>query len=1086
MSGYYSKNEVVANGNSIGITGNGGTSDDNQLTIVFEGTHQFSLAFKPDQGGNFVGKNLGFTDYENREIFTLALKTAGSENELGSIETGEVALFFNTNFSTLGNNVVVVHSEWKDVVTSLIKFDVNYKFEPIQSVRLGSQTGATLSYDLQNPPAKMDLLADLSDVSGTEVRIVQHIKPFLLVKPAAVGLEAHGSLSEDYRYSKKDGQLEPYSAYRTTVQFPPNVKTVKVWTTDAAEIEIGGKHYSVDETNYVKLNPNLQSQLVISIDAAQHGLAAPGIKLQTDSMQPGERVVIHPDEEIHQRLANLNDNHQVGNATVPELYAAQYTPRNIGNLKTPKTQQLVDQSKYTADDAKNIQGAIKQIMTSVNYKNEETTIGKSTRRDVSSKRMHIQHFMLDLGVAPFVGVGNKVDLHPSTKGNTGFKTLNQPGATGADTVDHYMVGAEDLATLNKAGLDWGGVIGSVISSGVDGAKDLGEDAKGLTEDAGNAIEEGIDQAGNELNDLKDKVVDETIQVTHIVITTMEDAVKTVQGVIHYVEDQVQKAVKFVVNTVRKAVKLVEVIAQQIGAAIEQFVQWLQFLFEWKDILHTQKVLVDSFNNALTFMEGQLQNAEVKVDGFFADIKDDISDAIDSIIGNNPIASANKIRQKRGLSPLGQNDPRFSKMKSMSTGSAKSSSENKGAKGQEKISWLLSKATDHAGTSGGSAKEVDIGAAGFVKLFTNISDRLTQDDEMQKAFEEALAYFKEATKDPSEAPVLVIDGMLEAAKGFILALLDVLDGLAIDFLQVVEMLIQTFKDAINKEWNIPIISDLFELLTDSKLTLLDFAALLLAIPTTVLSKMFSNEAPFKNYSSLQMGLGDTRGWGYGYAGAAFALGILSPINDLIGFVKTASRDQDSALGGKQKGGRVQQQTFNTYTKSKLNAGGLAGDLAYATMAFGGINALLNYSKIIALVMMKVATFPMYKNGGTGKFIWFYRWGLIGYDLLNTTPIQMIPIKSLGPALRSLNSGLGMVNIGLYAIEQYVDDAWDIANTTQGFLRTLPRTSKLLGLPSLVDDTYSISLLALLAIDAVDLGVGGIAMGRAKNNDWLTVN
>ena len=874
--------------------------------------------------------------------------------------------------------------------------------------------------------------------------------------------------------------MESYSAYRTTIQFPQNVKTVKIWTTDAAEIEVGGKHYSVDETNYVKLSPNTQSQLVISIDAANHGLAAPGIKLQTDSMQSGERVVIHPDEEIHQRLANLNDNHQVGNATVPELYAAQYTPRNIGNLKNPKPQPLVDQSKYTADDTKNIQGAIKQLMTSVSYNKNDTSIGQSTRRGVSSKSMEIKHFMLDLGVAPFAGVGNQVNLHPSPNGKTVFKALNQTGATGADTVDFYMKDAQDLETSNKAGLWFGSKIAHKISGGIkSGTEDVGHATKSMAEDAGNKIKEGAEDTASGLKHLGNKVANGTVQVTHVAVTTMDDAVKSVKGVVHYVEDKVQKAVKFVVDTVHKAVKLVEMIVQQIGAAIEQFLQWLQFLFEWKEILHTQKVLVDSFNNALTFMENQLKGAEVKVDGFFANMKEDISDVIDAVIGDNQVASANKIRKRKGLSPLNQDDPRFSKMKSMSSSSANSSSGNKGTKGQEKISWLLSKATDHAGSSGGSSKEVDTGAAGFVKLFTNISDRLN-DAKMQKAFEESLAYFKEAAKSASEAPVLALDGILEASKGFILALLDVLDGLVIDFLEIVEMLIEAFKDAINKEWNIPVISDLFELLTDSKLTLLDFAALLLAIPVTVLSKIFSGEAPFKNYSALQMGIMDSKGWGYCYASCAFALGILSPTNDLIGFVKSAGRDQDKDLGGKQDGGQVQQGSANKF--DNITTGSLKGATIYYSVLSGGINALLNFSKITALVMMKVATYPAYQKGGADRSIWFYHWGLIAYDLLNTTPIQALPIESLAKQLRALNTGLGIINIAWYSFGLLIDGTSNPLKITQGYLRTLPRASKVLGLPSLVDETYSVTLWALLAIDLSDLGVGGIALDRTITDNW----
>ena len=1072
------------------------------LTLVYEGNHKFSLAYDPDNAGKWVDKDLKFTtDYQQREIFTMEFKYAARAKDMGALDVGEIAIYDQPFFNNLyGFGAVIFHKAQKNVLAELTKLDLNMRGFNLGSIMLGPQTAATFFAEGNlRGSTKMDVIADLSDTSGSQVRTLGSLKPFRLVRPKAAILESHASLSEDYRYSKKHKQLESYSAYRTTVTFPPNVRAVKVWTTDATEIEVAGKHYHVDETKHVSLSPNTQSQLVICMDAAHHGLAAPGIKLQTDTMKPGERVVIHPDEEVHARLANLNDKHREKKkgVVVPELYAAKYTQRKMTKegLKNPQSKQLVDQSKYTADDTRNIQGAIKHLMSSVSYDKGDTTIGKTTRRKISSKQMKVQHFMLDLGVAPFAGVNKTVKLHPSAKGKTELKILNQPDAVLEDKVEHYLSGATDLGHA-MAGLDlsfssaWHKVSGA--------AKSAGHKIKDTAEEAGDKIKEGADEVGQDLKSIGDVVANGTKQMTHVVITTMDDAVKSVQGVIHYVEQKaeglVQKAVKFVVNTVRKAVKLVEAIVQQIGAAIKEFVQWLQFLFEWKDILHTQEVLVDSIDNFFTYVKKEVKAAEPKVDGFFADLKSDISDVIDTIIGAPGAKSASTLLQQKGLPPKKGIDGTIEKLRGQSNQTAKNKTgglDRNASGGMEKINWVLSKITDHKGTTAaGASPEADSTADKLTKLLTNILDRVEHDEAMKNAFSDAFAYFKKVSASGvSHAPELIIDGLLEALKGLVLAIIDIVDGLVIDFLEVIaEFIIPGIEGILNAEWNIPVISDLFELLTDSKLTTLNLFALIIAIPTTVISKLVLGRAPFKNTKALALAkFTEDEDWGITYISCVGFLGIISPVLELMSLSKSLSS------GNKKK---PERQHANPDLSDLLNDKAdepddemliiervqpvkMGSAVSRSSRSSFSWTRLFGTLKVLSSVGLKVATFrSLMLHGSTwDRILWSYRTFLTGWDA------GLLVLKARGvdvpdPALRVVNSGLGGLHMALAITTGILGDhVFKSSDSSEGkalmfaqwIFVAAPRTSKLFGLKSMVEATDGTSILELLAVEAFDLVV-----------------
>jgi uncharacterized protein YgiM (DUF1202 family) len=316
---------------------------------------------------------LATADRSARHIFRWAFKIAEDETQVGELLQGEVALYENTSY---WGKAWIFHADFTDF-SKVVGLD-----EQVSSIQLGPLTGATIYRGAQftgDEPlvGKQDALTSLASLKEEQVDEdrISSLRIWRVSSPARQGVTVMCSLSQDFRYPKGSEKLDPkggekleeYSAYRTTLRLPPDVHTVEVWATDETRIEVDGVEYLVDEDHSQELHPNPIHCLVITTDAiapsangeARAALRTPGLKIRTNTMLlPGERMVIHPDREVHTRLASLKPD---------ELWNATYAEKDGSRPNLIK-----DRSKHKKADVDNAQEMISTLMSTVKYTARES------------------------------------------------------------------------------------------------------------------------------------------------------------------------------------------------------------------------------------------------------------------------------------------------------------------------------------------------------------------------------------------------------------------------------------------------------------------------------------------------------------------------------------------------------------------------------------------------------------------------------------------------------------------------------------------------------------------------------------------
>jgi hypothetical protein len=287
-------------------------------------------------------------------------------------------------------------------------------------------------------------------------------------------------------------------------------------------------------------------------------------------------------------------------------------------------------------------------------------------------------------------------------------------------------------------------------------------------------------------------------------------------------------VRFVLDTAQKVAEFVESVVEKVVESIKQFIEFLQFLFAWDDILATQRFLVRTINSAFDSAEQLVASAKEPVSAFVDDLQEGIEDGVNSLI------------RRLGVDP-----------------SETKTEQTSGFELPEAAEWFLDKLL------GGSRKEeADLDPVASASA-SDENDRTP----LQRAFDNLL----EALRGIVEVGGRIFEGLVETIEAFVanprrpeLALVEILatfrdvgiqvldigENVIHGFLDLVVAAIDLLQDALNAEIRIPLISDLFELLGAGKLTILNLASLLLAIPVTVVAKLMTGKAPFQNAAPLE--------------------------------------------------------------------------------------------------------------------------------------------------------------------------------------------------------------------------------------------
>lgn len=297
-----------------------------------------------------------------------------------------------------------------------------------------------------------------------------------------------------------------------------------------------------------------------------------------------------------------------------------------------------------------------------------------------------------------------------------------------------------------------------------------------------------------------------------------------------------KVFEAIIEVAQQAFDFVEGVWNWLKVKLEQLYEWLAFLFNFKNYARTAEGIEHSIGVVLDFTADAVLLIRDRVGAGFDTIKDNLKSIVDDLI--------------QQLGPDG----------GPSLG---------GYLGEHSLPDGQSYATDHNlflnafQENQGRIRSL-AGGAGDVRASTALSGGLStllerlqgladnfQFGDGKQAFDEAFGYFDAIGSDPGRVLELLLSGLIKVLEGVALFALDAAKGVVLTMLDLVADMVQLFREGLFEDWEIPVLSQLYKLFTGSSLTIrpVSVVAWIAAIPTTILSKVILDRAPFPDDAAL---------------------------------------------------------------------------------------------------------------------------------------------------------------------------------------------------------------------------------------------
>jgi len=273
-----------------------------------------------------------------------------------------------------------------------------------------------------------------------------------------------------------------------------------------------------------------------------------------------------------------------------------------------------------------------------------------------------------------------------------------------------------------------------------------------------------------------------------------------------------EVIEWVSNIISDVFHFLERIWEKIKIFFKDLFEYLAFLFNWDDILHTKRVLKEYNTNIINGLADELSNLKVTTDRFFNELQSKIDANKEAIA----FKSFNKhtVKNSKNTAKDDKLDPR--------------------------ASWTSSKKS-HIEKSGSQKAFIENLPSEVVGPMTILTAHFQKiGNEMSEKFSDLFSKLKK-----------VIDGGMKIGD-FLEYMVLTLAQLGLTIAQeivnlIFEILIGLVKGSnkiLNFEINVPFFSYFYKKISGDSLSLNDLLCLIIAIPTTVLYKLGEGEAPFK--------------------------------------------------------------------------------------------------------------------------------------------------------------------------------------------------------------------------------------------------
>lgn len=728
---------------------------------------------------------------DQRAVFVRAVKFADNEGQVGELAPGEVALYEHQAYH---GKTWILSDSAKDVAGEHRRFgNFGGLNDRTSSIRLGPDTGVTLfkhfnyrAADDNREEEIEDIVKNVPDLKESQIGddALSSIKIFRTIAAEDVFASYTTKLSQDYRLV--NDQLQEFSAYRTTLRFEPGAAAIEVSATDFTTIEVDGITYGIHEDQSATLTPNGLNFIMITSEA--DGLDTPGLKIRTSDMAPNEQVVIFPNQEAHQRIAELEEG-------------------ALWNAKDAQGNLIVDRTAHSQSEVASVQNTIKRVTATIAYKDSRVPSSSA----VVSGEAIADPWELKFGASPNTPGGNdglqRVARTAALRVDGGSASVRR--ASSADSSIHEeAISQDDFAQLLSQATSRESVQSPVVAPlpqsgasrpgaiGISGTQQVFA-ARGLFRRAGRRIKDALKKAKSVV-------------------------IGAVQGVVHFVVKTAEEVIDFVVDTAEKVAEFVEAVVEKVVKAVKKFIEFLQFLFDWDDILDTQRYLKRAINTSLDSAKQLAVDAKPHVTALVDDLQDGVEDGMNQLV--------------------------------KTLGGQPSEVEESGFQIPEALEWFLdkliggSKSSDSEATSGSGGGDSPL--ASFVRqMLEAFEDAVGAGLRLSEGVFDSIQALIANPREPEVALIIIIEALRDA----IIQSLDAVENVALSLLDVVGLAIDLFQGFLNAEIRIPFISDLLNFIGVGKLTVLNLATIILAIPVTVTAKLVTGEHLFADSVPMPLDL-----------------------------------------------------------------------------------------------------------------------------------------------------------------------------------------------------------------------------------------
>ncbi|KAF7502179.1 hypothetical protein GJ744_006768 [Endocarpon pusillum] len=269
--------------------------------------------------------------------------------------------------------------------------------------------------------------------------------------------------------------------------------------------------------------------------------------------------------------------------------------------------------------------------------------------------------------------------------------------------------------------------------------------------------------------------------------------------------------QFVLDTVEKICEAATWVWEKIKVGWQKLVDFIGFIFNWGDILTTKDTISQTITAGFGYAANKMDDLAVKVDGFFDRLERIIDQFGDSIKLDKQFSEGEGDRDKE------------IKASQTSTSSTWASErlKNGGAANDTKLESKGSTPSDQA---------TDFWT-------TSVAPEITKlESEMSKLGTDITSLF-------SKSGSINANDVIGVSKSLLKVGLTAVRGIVNGLLKLVKVFITKICDIGNAEIDIPIFSWLYKKITRGHaLTLFDAISLVVAIPTTIFSKLITGKAP----------------------------------------------------------------------------------------------------------------------------------------------------------------------------------------------------------------------------------------------------